>query len=124
MLKIIAIGNLTNDVVLKTHEYTGKPYAVLRLACDRRYKDHDGNRLTDFISAKVHGRMAERCAEMAFKGCKIAVAGDFETIVFEDDPARQPGFSSRRERSSSCRRTLQRKPKMRSKPTRMQPDRL
>lgn len=92
MLKITAIGNLTNDVVLKTHEYTGKPYAVLRLACDRRYKDHDGNRLTDFISAKVHGRMAERCAEMAIKGCKIAVAGDFETIVFEDDPTRQPGF--------------------------------
>ncbi len=92
MLKILAIGNLTNDVTLKTNEFTGKPYTVLRLACDRRYKDRDGNRPTDFISAKVHGRMAERCAEMAYKGCKIAVAGDFETITFEEDPARQPGF--------------------------------
>ena len=92
MLKIIAIGNLTNDVVLKTNESTGKPYAVLRLACDRRYKDPNGGSLTDFISAKVHGRMAERCAEMACKGCKIAVSGDFETIIFGDDPTRQPGF--------------------------------
>lgn len=29
MLKITAIGNLTNDVTLKTNETTGKPYATL-----------------------------------------------------------------------------------------------
>ena len=39
MLKITAIGNLTNDVTLKTNETTGKPYAILRIASDRRYKD-------------------------------------------------------------------------------------
>ena len=50
MLKITAIGNLTNDVTLKTNETTGKPYAILRIASDRRYKDKDGNKLTDFIS--------------------------------------------------------------------------
>ena len=32
MLKITAIGNLTNDVTLKTNETTGKPYAILRIA--------------------------------------------------------------------------------------------
>ena len=31
MLKITAIGNLTNDVELKCHE-DGKPYAILRIA--------------------------------------------------------------------------------------------
>ena len=36
--------------------------------------------------------MAERCAAFAWKGCKLAAVGDFETITFEDDPARQPGF--------------------------------
>lgn len=41
MLKITAIGNLTNDVTLKTNETTGKPYAILRIASDRRYKDRD-----------------------------------------------------------------------------------
>ena len=29
MLKITAIGNLTNDVELKVNETTGKPYAIL-----------------------------------------------------------------------------------------------
>ena len=59
---------------------------------DRRYKDKDGNKLTDFISIKVRGPLAERCAAFAWKGCKLAAAGDFETITFADDPQRQPGF--------------------------------
>ena len=92
MLKITAIGNLTNDVELKVNETTGKPYAILRIASDRRYKDKDGNRLTDFISIKVRGPLAERCAEFAWKGCKLAAFGDFETITFENEPERQPGF--------------------------------
>ena len=71
MLKITAIGNLTNDVELKVTETTGKPYAILRIASDRRYRDRDGNRLTDFISIKVRGPLAERCAEFAWKGCKL-----------------------------------------------------
>ena len=97
MLKIVAIGNLTNDVELKVHEATGKPYAILRIASDRRFLsvvqiDKDGNRLTDFISIKVRGPLAERCAEFAWKGCKLAASGDFETITFADEPERQPGF--------------------------------
>ena len=92
MLKITAIGNLTNDVELKMNETTGKPYAILRIASDRRYKDKAGNRLTDFISIKVRGPLAERCAEFAWKVCKLAAFGDFETITFENEPERQPGF--------------------------------
>nr|WP_304684697.1 single-stranded DNA-binding protein [uncultured Oscillibacter sp.] len=91
MLKITAIGNLTNDVELKCHE-DGKPYAILRIASDRRYRDRDGNKLTDFISIKVRGALAERCAAFAWKGCKLAASGDFETITFAEDPTRQPGF--------------------------------
>ena len=91
MLKITAIGNLTNDVELRAHE-DGKPYAILRIASDRRYRDRDGNKLTDFISIKVRGALAERCAAFAYKGCKLAASGDFETICFAEDPSRQPGF--------------------------------
>ena len=90
MLKITAIGNLTHDVELKMNENTGKPYAILRIASDRRYKDKD--KLTDFISIKVRGPLAERCAAFAWKGCKLAATGDFETITFADDPQCQPGF--------------------------------
>ena len=91
MLKIAATGNLTNDVELKTQE-DGRPYAILRIASDRRYRAKDGTRLTDFISIKVRGPLAERCAAFAYKGCKLAASGDFETIIFSEDPTRQPGF--------------------------------
>lgn len=91
MLKITAIGNLTNDIELKTND-AGVPTAILRIASDRKYRDRDGNRLTDFISIKVRGALAERCAEYAYKGCKIAASGDFETITFPNEPTRQPGF--------------------------------
>ena len=71
MLKITAIGNLTNDVELKVSETTGKPYAILRIASDRRYRDRDGNRLTDFISIKVRGPLAlcRVCLEGLQAGC-------------------------------------------------------
>ena len=90
MLKIAATGNLTNDVELKTQE-DGRLYAILRIASDRRYRTRDGVQLTDFVSIKVRDHLAELCAAMAYKGCKLAAAGDFETIAF-DDPSRQPGF--------------------------------
>lgn len=49
MLKITAIGNLTNDVELKMNETTGKPYAILRIASDRRYKDIPMSRNTTYF---------------------------------------------------------------------------
>ena len=36
--------------------------------------------------------LAERCAAYAWKGCKLAAVGDFETIPFPEEPERQPGF--------------------------------
>ncbi len=77
--------NLTNDVELRTQE-DGRPYAILRIASDRRYRAKDGTRLTDFISIKVRGPLAERCAAFAYKGCKLAAVGDFETVC----PPRTP----------------------------------
>ncbi len=92
MIKITAIGNLTKEAELKTAPDTNKPYAILRIASDRRYRDRDGNPITDFISAKVSGALAELCVKYLYTGCKVAVSGSFETITFADDPGRQPGF--------------------------------
>ena len=92
MLKITAIGNLTNDVELKVNENTGMPSCILRSASDRKYKDRNGNKLTDFISIKVRGRLAEICAEHAKKGSKLAASGDFETVTVERNGETQTGF--------------------------------
>ena len=80
MLKITAIGNLTRDVKLKMDEATGIPYAILRIASDRRYRDREGNKITDFISIKVRGPLAERCAAFAYKSCKLAASGDRKSV--------------------------------------------
>ena len=92
MLKITATGRLTNDVELKVNEATGKPYAILRIASNRRYLNRNGIRPTDYVSVKVRGKLAELCAAYAVKGCKLTAVGDFETIIFAEEPDRQPGF--------------------------------
>lgn len=92
MLKITAIGNVTNEVELRKNEETGKVYAIMRIASDRKYRDQDGNRITDFISIKLREALAELCAEYAYKGCKIAATGNFETIVSSNEQEQQPGF--------------------------------
>ncbi len=89
MLKITVTGNLTNDVKLRDRG-DGRPYAILRVASDRRYRISDGTRPTDFVSVKVRDALAERCAAYAYKGCKLAVSGDFETIPASHD--RPSGF--------------------------------
>ncbi len=94
MLKINAIGNLTADVELRTKKGDDIPYAIMRLASDRRYRSKDGEKLTDFVSVKVRGNLAERCAEYLVKGDRIAAFGDFETITAPDENGtmRQSGF--------------------------------
>ena len=92
MLKITATGRLTNDVELKVNEATGQPYAILRIASKRCYLNRNGVRPTDYVSVKVRGRLAELCAAYTAKGCKLTAVGDFETIIHDEDPYRQPGF--------------------------------
>ena len=94
MLKINVIGNLTNDIELRTKPNDEIPYAIMRVASDRRYRDRDGNKLTDFVSVKVRGHLAERCVEFLGKGSRIAAMGDFETITTPDENGnmRQSGF--------------------------------
>lgn len=84
MLKITAIGNLTSDIELRTKPNEDLPYAILRIASDRRYKDKEGNKFTDFVSIKVRGNLAERCVNSLKKGSRIAAVGDFETITAPD----------------------------------------
>ena len=91
MLKAFSIGNVTKDAELKRNPRTGRPYCVMRVACDRRYRAPDGSPITDFVSVKARDELAELCADRVRKGDKISVVGDFETVVVGTDPASQPG---------------------------------
>jgi len=92
MLKAFAIGNVTKDAELKRNPRTGRPYCVMRVACDRRCRAPDGSPITDFVSVKARDELAELCADRVRKGDKISVVGDFETVAVGNDPASQPGF--------------------------------
>lgn len=92
MMKIFITGNVTADVVLQHKENDTTPYAIMRVASNRPYKTKDGIRPTDYISVKFRGQLAERCAQYARKGTKVAACGSFETIEFGGEPNRQPGF--------------------------------
>lgn len=94
MLKITAIGNITSDFQLRSKPGDEIPYAIIRIASDRRYRDREGNKLTGFVSVKVRGSLAELCVERLKKGDKIAATGDFETISAPDESGvlRQAGF--------------------------------
>lgn len=85
MLKIKVVGNITKDFELRTKPNSDIPYAIIRVASDRRYNDRNGERLTDFVSIKVRGRLAEACVETFKKGDRISVSGDLETIVMPDE---------------------------------------
>ena len=96
MLKITAIGNLTNDVELKMNETTGKPYAILRIASDggARCLLRDKVSEEEIAERLKHWKRPEPKFKKGYLGlyCKLAASGDFETITFEDEPERQPGF--------------------------------
>lgn len=88
MLKINVIGNITSDFELRYKPDDEIPYAIMRLASDRRYRDRDGNKITDYVSIKVRGALAELCVEYLGKGSRIAASGDFETITAPDENGR------------------------------------
>ena len=75
--RIILIGRIANDLDLR---YTGNGKAVLRvtLAVDRKYRDGNGDRKTDFIICVAWGKLAETCAKYQHKGNLVCIEGSLE----------------------------------------------
>ncbi len=92
MLNITAIGILTNTPCLTTNITTGKCSTLLRIASRRRYRDRNGDPISDYITVKVYDQLAQQCMRVCTKGCLLSVCGDFETITFPEEPEHQPGF--------------------------------
>jgi hypothetical protein len=91
MINMIIVGHLASDVVLRK-SIDNQSYTILRIASDRHYRDKSGKRHTDYVSAKVRGRLAEICEKYCYRGCLMAVAGDFELIPRDDQPECETGF--------------------------------
>lgn len=84
MNKIILIGRLTKDPTL-TVTPNGYSNSRMTLAVDRKYKDKQGNKQTDFIPIVAWQKLAETVAQYMKKGKQIAVEGALEVRTYEKD---------------------------------------
>ena len=80
---VVLVGRLTRPVDLK---YTPNGVAVgtFSVACDRRFKNQQGTRETDFINCRIWRERAETLAKYTRKGSLIGVEGRIETRTYEN----------------------------------------
>lgn len=77
MNKVFLMGHLGSAPELKTSK-GGKPYARLRLATNRTWKNQEEGKVeksTDWHSVFVWGRLAEVCADSLKKGALVLIEG-------------------------------------------------
>ncbi len=80
MNKAVLMGRLTKDPDVR-YTQGSDPKAVARysLAVDRKTKDANGNRQTDFINCVAFGKSGEFAEKYLHKGMKICIAGRIQT---------------------------------------------
>ena len=86
--KVIMIGRLTSTPEL--HETNNdKSVARATIAINRRFKDQNGERETDFVNVVVWGKLAETMASYASKGSLISLDGEIRTRRYEKNGVMQ-----------------------------------
>lgn len=79
---VVLVGRLTADPELKE---VGEGKVVnFTVACQRSYKNADGEYETDFIQCNVWNKVAENMKEYCHKGDVIVVKGSLQTASYED----------------------------------------
>lgn len=82
MNKVELIGRAVKDCeVSKTN--TGKNVAKFTIAVDRKFKNADGERETDFINIVAWSALADICGKYIKKGKQVAVCGEIQNRSFE-----------------------------------------
>lgn len=82
MNRIILIGRLTKD---PEYSVTGSGIGVCRftLAVDRKFKNADGEKETDFFNVTAWRGLAENCNKYLVKGNMTAVGGEVNIRKYE-----------------------------------------
>lgn len=84
MNKVILIGRLTKDPEVKN---TASQTALCNftIAVDRRFKDPNGQRQTDFINCVAWRQTASFIGSYFHKGNRIAITGSIQTRTYDDN---------------------------------------
>lgn len=83
MNKWFGIGRLTRDSEL-IYTPSGVAITTFTLAVDRRFKNAQGEKETDFITIKTFKQLAELCAKYLDKGKQCAVSGELQIRTYND----------------------------------------
>ncbi len=84
MNKAILLGRLTKDPELRTTQ-NNISVCSFTLAVDRRFKNQQGERETDFIPCVAWRQTAEFTAKYFNKGARIAVVGSIQPRSWDDE---------------------------------------
>ena len=80
---IVTMGRLVRDPELR-HTQSGIPVCSFTVACDRDYKDANGDKATDFIDIVAWRNTAEFVSKYLSKGRTALVAGRFQLREWTD----------------------------------------
>lgn len=83
MNKWVGIGRLTKDPELR-YSQSGVAITAFTIAVDRRFKNAQGEKETDFIQIKTFKQLAELCANYLAKGKLAAVTGELHINSYTD----------------------------------------
>lgn len=80
---VVLVGRLTKDPDFR-YLQNGKGVATFTLACNRQFKNSNGNRDADFINCVIWEKKAENLANMTKKGTLIGITGRIQTRNYEN----------------------------------------
>ena len=84
MNNVFLVGRLTKDAEMRQTN-SGKSVCSFGLAVDRKYKDQDGNKVTDFFKCTAWNGLAENIVKYTSKGSQVAVIGEMQAESWEKD---------------------------------------
>lgn len=84
MNRFFAIGRLTKDPEKRTTQ-NGTSVCTFTLAVNRRYKNANGERETDFFPVVCWRQVADLSAQYLSKGKQVAIAGEIQMRSYEKD---------------------------------------
>lgn len=77
-------GRIANDLDMK-HTQSGVAVLSFRIAVDRKYKNANGERETDFINCVAWRKTAETMSQYLGKGSLIGIEGNIQTRDYENN---------------------------------------
>src|SRR5690625_4063236 len=85
---VTIVGRLTKDVDLR-YSQNGKAIANFTVACNRSFKNAQGQNEADFINTVQFGKGAESTANYMRKGSLVGVTGRIQTRNYENNEGRR-----------------------------------